>query len=255
MAKKNDAAYDQFLADLKAINPQFEEIVKDEKVSAKLREGVLARADYSSHMDTLRNERETFAVEVQEARQKIQGWQSWYGQATEQVASVQGKLQEYETLYGPIQAGEKREVARAMGISKEEMDRALEDRMNQRDIAALKFADDLTDIKMDFKDKFKEKLDTTAVFRLAGERGVDLNTAYNLHIADRLEDVRTKDVEERISRARQEAVSEYASQHNLPVTPSSNDIVHVLDAKNVSTNARDRVAAAVASMNASRRAS
>lgn len=253
MAKKNDAAYEQFLADLKAINPQIEEIVKDEKVSAKLREGVLARADYSSHMDSLRAERETFAAEVQEARQKIQGWQSWYGQATEEVANVQGKLKQYESLYGPIQEGDKREVAKAMGISKEEMDRALEDRMNQRDIAALKFADDLTDIKLDYKDRFKEKLDTTAVFKLAGERGVDLNTAYSLHIADRLEEARTKDVEERIKQARQEAVSEYASKHNLPVTPSSNDIVHVLDAKDVPNTSRDRIAAAVAAMNAGRR--
>ena len=254
MAKKNDAAYEQFLADLKAINPQIEEIVKDEKVSAKLREGVLARADYSANMDSLRAERETFATEVQEARTKIQDWQSWYGQATEEVANVQGKLQQYETLYGPIQAGDKREVAKAMGISKEEMDRALEDRMNQRDIAALKFADDLTDIKLDFKDRFKERLDTTAVFKLAGERGVDLNTAYSLHIADRLEEARTRDVEERIKQARKDAVSEYASQHNLPVTPSSNDIVHVLDAKDVPNNSRDRIAAAVAGMNASRRA-
>jgi len=253
MAKKNDAAYESFLADLKALNPQIEEILKDDKVSTKIREGVLARADYSSHMDTLRAEREAFASEVQEARQKISGWQNWYGQATEEVANVQSRLQQYESLYGPIESADKREAAKVMGISKEEMDRALEDRMNQRDIAALKFADDLTDIKMDYRDRFKDKLDTTAVFKLAGERGVDLNTAYNLHIADRLEEVRNKDVEERIKQAREEAVSEYASKHNLPVVPSSNDIVHVLDAKDVPATQRDRVAAAVAAMNAGRR--
>jgi hypothetical protein len=241
MAKKNDAAFDSFLADLKAINPAIEELVKDEKVSAKLREGVLARADYSSNMDTLRQERETFATEVQQARERIAGWQSWYGDVSQQVATINDKVKQYEDAYGPIEtAGDARKAARQLGVSKEEMADLVESRMNQRDIAALKFADDLTDIKIDFKDRFKDRLDTEAVFKLAGERGVDLKTAYSAFINDRVEEQRTKDVEERIKQARVEAVTEYASKHNLPVAPSSSDMVHTLDAKDVPVTSRDR---------------
>lgn len=255
MAKRDkDAAFNEFLADLKAINPGIEEALKDERVSTKLREGVLARADYSSNMDTLRAEREAFAAEVQEARQKITGWQNWYGEASTEVANIQTKLQQYESTYGPIEdAADRKQAARTLGISKEELNSTLEERMNQRDIAALKFADDLTDIKIDFKDRFKEKLDTTAVFELAGKHGTDLKTAYNYHIAERVEEQRNKDVDERIKQAREEAVREYASQHNLPVVPTNSDVVHVLDAKDVPATSRDRIAAAVAATQAGRR--
>lgn len=255
MAKKDkDAAYKEFLADLAAINPQFEELVKDERVSSKLREGVLARADYSSNMDSLRAERESFAAEVQEARQKIAGWQNWYGEASTEVANIQSKLQQYEAAYGPIESGaDKREAARHLGVSKDELNSVLEERMNQRDVAALKFADDLTDIKIDYRERFKDKLDTTAVFELAGKRGVDLKTAYDLHIAERVEEQRSKDVEDRIKQAREEAVREYASKHNLPVVPTNSDMVHVLDAKDTPATSRDRIAAAVAAVQAGRR--
>lgn len=248
MAKKSkDAAYEEFLADLRAVNPQIEEILKDEKVSAKLRDGVLARADYSANMDALRAEREQFASEVAEARQNIQGWQKWYGDATAEVATVQTKLQKYEQMFGPIEsAADTRQAARQLGVSKEELNSALEERMNQRDLAALKFADDLTDIKLDFQSRFKDRLDTTAVFELAGKRGVDLRTAYDLHIADRVEELRSKDIEARIKQAREEAVSEYASKHNLPVAPTTSDMTHTLDVKDAPKGSHDRVAAAVA---------
>ena len=252
MAKK-DAAYEAFLADLEAINPNFKDLLADEKVNAKLRESVLARADYSSKMDALAAERERFTAEVQTAKQNIDGWQSWYQEATTQTANMQTKLQQYEQLYGAIDSSADRKAAAAqLGISKDEVTSLLESRMDQRDVAALKFADDLTDIKIDFKDRFKEKLNTEAVFKLAGEKGVDLTTAYNYHIADRLEEARNKDIEERIKVAKQEAVTEYASKHNLPVGPSTSDMVHTLDAKDTPHTSRDRIAAAVAAVNAMR---
>jgi DNA repair exonuclease SbcCD ATPase subunit len=254
MAKNKDTAFNDFLADLKAINPGIEEILKDEKVSAKLRDGVLARSDYSSKMDELTTQREAFASEVEQARQKIEGWQRWYGDVTTQVAGVQNQLKAYEAAYGPLQTdGQVKAAAKHLGLSKDEVSGLLEERMNQRDIAALKFADDLTDIKIDYRDRFKERLDTEAVFKLAGVRGTDLNTAYKEYISERVEEARTKDIEARIEAARKEAVAEFASQHKLPVVPSQSDLTpHVLDAKDIPATSRDRVAAAVAATMAAR---
>src|SRR5690242_13744768 len=133
--REKDAAFNDFLADLKAINPQVEELLKDEKVSTKLREGVLARADYSSNMDSLRAEREQFEQQVQEARQKIEGWQKWYGDVSQEMSSVQDRLRQYETLYGTIDnSADRHQVARAMGISKEELSNVLEEREKIRDV-------------------------------------------------------------------------------------------------------------------------
>jgi multidrug efflux pump subunit AcrB len=256
MAKKNDAAFDAFLADLVAINPAIEELVKDDKVSAKLREGVLARSDYSRQMDDLKAQQSTFAAEVEQARQRIEGWQQWYGDVTKSVADQQTKLQQYEATYGPIEGiGDQRAAAKALGLSKDEVGTLLEERMNQRDVAALKFADDLTDIKMDYRDRFKDKLDTEAVFTLAGKRGIDLQTAYKEFISERVEDQRTKDIEARIAQAKQEAVAEYASKHNLPVGPSNSALTHTLDVTDRPATTRDRIAAAVAEVNRMRAAS
>lgn len=252
MAKKNsDTIFKDYLAELEAINPGLKDILADERVSAKLKEGVLARSDYSAQMDSLRTERESFATEVAEARQKIAGWQSWYGTASTEVAGLKDKLTKYEDTYGELEAGNAKAAAR-MGVSKEELNTLLESRTREHDLAAIKFADHLTDIKIDFRDRFKEKLDTEAVFKLAGEKQVDLTTAYNLHIADRVEEMRTKDVDERIKQARADAVSEYASKHNLPVMSNDSVMTHVLDSKDVATTPQSRVAAALAGMNASR---
>lgn len=253
MAKKtSDTIFKDFLADLESINPGLKEILADEKVSAKLKDGVLARADYSSKMDDFRTSQEAFATEVTEARQKIAGWQKWYGDVSTQTVTMQEKLKQYEDTYGDIETGDKRAAASRLGVSKEELTTLLDSRTREHDLAAIKFADDLTDIKIDYRDRFKEKLNTEAVFKLAGERQIDLNTAYNLHIAERVEEMRTKDVDERIKQARADAVAEYASKHNLPVMSNDSVMTHVLDTKDVATTPQTRVAAALAGMNASR---
>lgn len=253
MSKKNDAAYDSFLADLKAINPQIEEILKDEKVSAKLKEGVLARADYSRNMDEFREAQTAFAAEVQEARQKIQGWQNWYGETSKQVAGIQGKLKAYQDAYGELDDTDRRRIAKEQGMTPEQFETRLQDEINRRDIANLKFADDLTDIKIDYKDRFKEKLDTTAVFELAGKRGTDLITAYNDYIADRVREADDQALKARIKQEREDAVKEYASQHNLPIVDTRSDVTHTLDFKDAPKNQHDRVAAALAGLAGLRR--
>lgn len=254
MAKKNnDAAYESFLADLKAINPQIEELIKDEKVSAKLKEGVLARADYSSNMDALRAERETFAQEVADARNKISGWQKWYGEVSQAVATTQDELKAYKEAYGDLDSTAQRRVAREAGFTKEEFEKRLQDEINKRDVANLKFADDLTDIKLDYRDRFKEPLDTEAVYKVAGERGTDLKTAYESFISERVKAQDAEALKERIKKERDDAVREYASQHNLPVVDSRPDVTHVLDAKDAPKTQHDRVAAALAGLASMRR--
>lgn len=246
MGKKDkDAAYDAFLADLKAIAPGIEEIVKDEKVSAKLREGVLARAEFSAQMDALKAEREEFAGTVAEATRRIAGWQKWYGDVSAEQAAIQDKLRSYVETYGELDDAGQRRVAQNAGMTKEEFEKRLQDEIQRRDIANLKFADDLTDIKIDYRDRFKERLDTTEVFKIAGERGLSLDLAYKEYIADRIEKQRTQEVEDRVKREREDAVREFQTQHGLPLVPTTPDVVHTLDVKDAPTTSRDRVAAAL----------
>lgn len=251
MAKKDkDTIYSEFLADLKALNPKIEEVLADEKVSAKLRESVLARADYSQSMDSLKADRETFAAEVQEARQKIAGWQQWYGTESQKTVALEDELKKYRETYGQLDAGDQRRVAQQQGfLTKEDFQAALDKQIQQRDMAALKFADDLTDIKIDFSGRFKEKLDTTPVYQIAAQRGLDLRTAYNEYISDRVEEQRKSAYDDAIKAAREEGARDFASKHNLPSVPSSPDMVHYADVKDVPKTSRDRISAAIQGMN------
>lgn len=237
---KNDKAYEAFLADLKAINPAVEEILKDDKVAGKLKEGVLARAEFSSQMDALKAEKEQFSNEVAEAKTKINEWQKWYGDATAEYAAAVNEVKRYREEFGDLENGRK-----PKGMSQEEFEQRLQSEFKTRETAYLKFMDDLSDLKLEHKDRFKERLDTNEVYKIAGEKNLPLDVAYKVYIADREDALRTADVEERIKKAREEGAQEALRTHNLPTVPSSSAVVHAVDAYKPGSSSKDRVAAAV----------
>lgn len=253
MSKKNDAAYDAFLADLKAINPAVEELIKDEKVSAKLRESVLARSEFSSQMDSLQAQRQEFEAYQAQERQKIEGWQNWYGTASTQVADVVNKLNKYREAYGDLTDTEQTREAAKLGLTKDELESKLNERFQQHDVAAIKFADDLTDLKIEHRDRFKEKLDTAKVYEIAGKQNIPLNLAYNIFIQDRVETQRKSEQETALKAAREEGAAEALAKHNLPMLSSASEHVHFLDNKAPLTNTSERVAAAAADFMKSQR--
>jgi hypothetical protein len=116
----------------------------------------------------------------------------------------------------------------------------------QREAAYLKFADDLTDLKMEHRAKFNEKLDTASLYKIVTDRQIPLDVAYNLMIADKVEEKRATDLAEQLKHAREEGAAEYATKHNLPVISSQNDLVHVLDSQEgIGKTQKDRVRAAL----------
>lgn len=251
-AKKNDKAFDDFLADLKTINPKIEELIADESVKTKLREGVLARSEFSSQMDNLRVEREAFGHEVTEARKKIDGWTSWYGTASQEYANQKEQLEAYKEEYGELTTGQKHREAAKVGLTTEEFEAKLNSKIQEHDVAALKFMDHLSDIKIEHRDRFKERLDTAKVFEIAGEKNLPLDAAYKEYIADRVEEQRTKDIEERIKQAKEEGAREALAAKGFPVISNNSDLTHVLDIKDAPRTSNDRIAAAVAAFNTKR---
>lgn len=245
MAKNKDAAYEAFLADLKAINPAIEEIIKDDKVSAKLREGVLARAEFSSNMDQLEADKKLFGQEVNEARTKIAGWQKWYGDTSQQFAGTADELQRYRDAYGELDADGKRKVAQQVGMSAADFEKRLGEELQQREVGYLKFTDVLTDIKMEHRDRFKEKLDTNALYKIAGEKNIPIDVAYGVYIADRVEDLNKASMKEELQKAREEGAREALAKHNLPNISSNSEMVHVIDVKDAPQGSNARVAAAI----------
>lgn len=246
MAKAdNEKLYQDFLADLKKINPKIEEIL-DEPTNTKLKESVLARSEMSRQMDALTAEKTQMNDFLAQEKKKIEDWSKWYGDTTKEVADMSTELKQYRDIYGQLDNAGKERVAAQVGISKDEFEKTLNSRLQERDLGALKFVDDLTDLKIEHRDRFKEKLDTSAVYKVAGENNVPLGVAYNIYIADRVQKLQETEVAERIAQARKDAVSEYVTEHKLPVLSSNNDYIHSLDVKKPLTNREERISAAVA---------
>lgn len=251
MAKSNDTIYSEFLADLKAINPKVEELLADEKVSSKLRESVLARADYSSKMDEVAKTRKDMDTYLAQERQKIDGWQKWYGDATKEVATVAEQLERYREQFGELDPQQQRQVARQAGMTTEQFDAQINKRLmeefNKHNSAIAKFANDLTDIKIEHRERFKERLDTDSLYKIAGEKNLPLDVAYDVFIADRVEALDKSNRADELKRAREEGAREALAQHRLPTLTSAPTMTHVLDVVDAPRTSTDRVKAAVAS--------
>jgi hypothetical protein len=241
MAKK-DSGFDAFLAEVVAALPEgekrttFEEAIKNDTVQSKLREGFLARSDYSRSMDALRAEREEFDSVVTETNERIAGWQQWYEEAKAEVAGSKKGADDDALDLGPTPPG----------VTPEQLAKILAD----RDKMAIKFASVLTDLQYDYRSKFGEKLDSDALIAYATRRGVPIDVAYNELTAPKERERAEKDVEARIKAARDEAVKEFASANKLP-TASRPSEPHPLDlAVKAPQGATERVAAAVTAFNA-----
>lgn len=248
MGKKSKDAYlSDFLADLKTVvgddkwSAIEENLVKNEKALSKIKDGVLARSEFSSQMDELDSAKKAFSQEVTEARQKIAGWQDWYGSASKAVTDLETKVKAYQETYGDLESGKKPRF-----LTEEDFMSKLAEETRNRDAAAIKFADDLTDLKISHRERFKERLNTNDVLKIAGDRQLPLDVAYDLYVKDRVEAQNKTEREEELKAAREEGARDFATKHNLPLVSSNPDIVHVLDTQGAPTTAKERVSAALA---------
>lgn len=242
-------AYDAFLAECVAKVPegkraQVEEMLKDSEIAPAIRDRVLARSEFSRSMDQLRSERSEFEKTVAEANRNIEGWKDWYGNASTEFASTQERLRAYEETYGVLEGG-----AKPRFVTEEAVTKRLSDELANRDRLAIQFADMLTDLKLEHRQKYNERLNTEELIEFATKRGQRLTDAYRDFTADKAREIDDKAMEEKLKKAREEGAREYATQHKLPVAPVSME-PHPLDrSREVPKDSRDRVSAAVAAWN------
>lgn len=245
--------YDTFLSSVLAKVPDerrelIEQAFKDDLVAPMLRDAVLARADYSRKLDE-------FGREVSEARGQIAQWQDWYAGEVETAAARQQRLEQYQELYGDLDEehqppAERQHEARAKETAVAGIDeKTLNATLATRDQLAIQFADVLTDLKLDHRDKFGEKLDTTALMKYSTDHGVNIRDAYRALTADQEAKLAETRIAEREAAAREAGRQEVLTQHKLPTGPPRRE-PHFLENKDYSKTPSERVSRAVAAFNA-----
>lgn len=248
MARKSEI--DQFLAEISEAIPEdrraaFEETLRMDGVSKAVKERVMARSDYSKQSDELARQRKEMEAYLQNENQKIRGWGEWYEQTVKEVSDAKTQLDTYKQTFGELDGTK----AKPKFVTKEDFDAAVNAEMNRRDANAIKFADILTDLKIDHKAEFGKRLDTDALVKYATDNGLPLQAAYQAFTSEDREAKREASVNERIEAAKKEAVKEALSNHKLPFQPGPLE-PHVLDIqKDVPKTRTDRVAAAISDWN------
>lgn len=216
----------QFEAFLAAILPSVpedkrasvEEALRADDVIKTGGDFVLRQNDYSREQDRLRKEAEALETKRKE-------WTGWFEQASAEATRIasehekaQATLKAYEAQYGPLTDATGKRVT---ADKPADMMKFITEELDKRDRAGFVVMDVLSDIKLEHFQQFKEKLNTEDVLKIAHEKGVPLQTAYQDLIAPRVTERREKEIEERIAKAKSEGAAEALSKHHLPVAPST----------------------------------
>ncbi len=205
------------------------EALGDDSIQQAFRNGFVETPQHHSTVDRIKGEWETKATA---AEQKVKQYDDWYNNqakpAFDTYKQAQDALQQYQSLYGPIQSGaEVRQAAASTGLTKEEVMQMLQ----QKDQAYVGLSKDLAYITVDHVQRFKEPVDLDALEAYALKSGLPLRQAYKDYVAPKLEEQRNQEFEAKLKAAREEGYKDAMSKNHLPVESGPRESHLVFDRK------------------------
>jgi hypothetical protein len=237
--------YDAFLAEVLATVPAeqkqgVEEALRNESVAKSLSASTLRQSDYSRQMDELAKAKEAAGAEINRREGMLEAektrYAEWYEGANKDYLNATEKLKRYRSEYGDLDGDTIMNKPTEDYLTKEQYEERLAQELEQRDRRAIKFADVLTDLKLEHKDKFSERLDTDALFEHIEKNNLNLEVGYKDFISDRVAEVNQAKVDEQIKQAREEGRMEGRSQAALPVQPDTSVAHEIMNADKPATS-------------------
>ena len=206
-----------------------------------LDDGFLRHDDYSRQSDEIRKNRE-----------ELKTWYENVLRTTEEnkrtVDQVNTQLSAYRETYGELTGDNHRLTATVASsvtgdwISKKDF----EEHMGRLGEQAVELVSVMTDAGIDYYSRFNEKLPVADLKKFAIDRKLPLSAAYEAFIRPKLDERASKDVDERVKRAREEGAREALARHQLPVDTRPPEPHFLFDrpaADKVPANDHERVAA------------
>lgn len=254
MAKKTDkrTAYLAYVDELLATVPEdkrdtFRAAYTDEAVIDKNADAHFRQSDYSRHMDAVA-QREREAEEfIASQRKTVEDWRTYAEDAMTRASQTDEALKRYEAVYGKIDP-----ATPPSALKREDIEALMESKLGGArkglDEWLVQSVDALTDLKIEHRDRFKEKLDTTELSKFAKERGyTTLDAAYTAFVAPKVDEAREADfklkMDEAVKQAREEG-RKAAVTERFPGAGGSHNIAPVVPKDAVVRNSEDRVARA-----------
>ncbi len=202
------------------------EALQDESVSKVFGEKFKTISDYSRDLDAVRDR----------TRAETEGkYTDWYNQAMQvhqQNLAISDKYRKYQETYGELDdQNASGGNGRGDSLSRKEVEELLRNTLAERDKAVIGLQRQTAKVATSHVARFKEALDWDTVEKLAVERGVDLQTAYNEYIQPRIEAESRQEWEAKVKTAREEGAKEALSKVKIPIDTSPADPHMVFDAK------------------------
>jgi hypothetical protein len=247
--------YDAFLADVLNSVPDdrkqgIEEALRDSAVADKLRDATLRQSDYSRKMDELAQARDAAANELNQREGELNArkeqWETWYADANSKYDSQSEVLKRYRAEYGDLEGeGSVTPTIPDNILTTEAYEKRLAAELEQRDRRAIKFADVLTDLKIEHRDRFGEKLNTEELLAHVDKHGLNMEYGYKDYISDRVAEAEKAKLDEQLKQAREEGMREGREAALMPVQPDASR-PHALNSLDKSSTHDDRVSNASA---------
>lgn len=248
-------------------------------VAAKVRDQVLARSDYSRSQDELRKEREALKAEA-DAKQaaltaEYQRLADWKKTADSQLGKYDGDLQAAQRRTVALEAQIRKfavengldaddllkeaaasvstpatpaEPPKAPGETPAEYMKRLQEAERALTMSPTIMAR-LYDLGEDHRELFGSRLNTSALLAEATAAGkpLDIYWAEKFKVAEKRAELAAQAASAHDAKVAQEAVTKYASEHNLPVSSLTRPKPFVLEKFGTQTDERERAADGVKS--------
>lgn len=222
-------------------------LLAHEKVAPRVKELALTRSDYSRNMDKLRAEEQALQAKLAETERFYQTQILADHNNREAFSQLQAENQTLKSQlqgqpYGYTQGDQSQMAPPADSISKKEY----EANMEQLQRNALSVMTKMNYLSAKHLKEFDEVLDPSEVVKLAVEKSLPLDVAYDNYTRELRAKKEDERHQEELKKAREEGAMEYASKHNLPLVDTRPRGVHPLLVKpdEVPRTHNDRVAAA-----------
>jgi hypothetical protein len=210
----------------------YQKLAQDAGLSKEETEAVLKAFDndkFGKAVSDGHQRHDEFSREMDRVRVEKQRLQEWYEK--EELPKYQTyqaglqSLQKYRELYGELgdddqglnNGNNRGRSSAGAGMTKDEIDRYLEDKFKQRDGAYVGLTKTAVRISADFTKRFGDVLDVDAVEKLALEKGLPLDQAYTMFIAPKEQAATEARHKDEIEKAKVEAVRDFQSKMKLPV--------------------------------------
>jgi len=201
--------------------------MENEKFRGNLSTGYKRHDEYSRDMDALRAERERLRQWYE--REELPKYQLYTQSAQE--------LQAYRDRYGQLQQQQQQDsqglnngrggmtdsgngYGASGGLTKEELDRYVEDKLRLRDQAYVSLTKDSMKAQNDYFRRFGRPLsdqEVDDIEKYALDRGMHFSQAYKEYISPKVEEANQLRHKEEIEKAKAEAIRDYQSRMKLPV--------------------------------------